>query len=391
MKQRYQIKHKSIAFVFKVINFIGYSYYYLSLRFLFRRPLVKNPKKILTIQLDGIGDVLLSTPAIKELKNNFPNAKIDVLVADHSKEILILNPNIDKVIIYNSILLYKKYRSFKQLMKNLSLISKLKGRNYDVIIDLRADIRSILVAWLIGGKNRISQDIRSGGFLLTHTVPYKGLVHEVERKLDIIKFITKREIENEPKLETYWQKNDEQRIKKILERKNIKNFVIIHPLVPWKPREWPKERFAKVADWIIENKDLDIIFVGSKEEKEEINEIISLMKTKKKQKAHNFASLVTIKQLAALIKKAKLFLGNDSGIMHIADAVEIPLIALFGPQDPRRYGPISKNSRVIYHKVPCSPCSQTKCKLEPSCMERIRLEEVIQVINSILKNQNVKN
>ena len=335
-----------------------------------------------------MGDVLLSTPAIKELKNNFPNAKIDVLVTDYSKEVLSLNPNLDKIIIYNSMLFFKKYRNFQQLMKNLGQISKLKKENYDAIIDLRADIRSIFIAWLIGGKNRISQDIRSGGFFLTHIVPYREIKHEAERKLDIVRFITRKRAEGRPRLEIYWLRKDEEYIDSLLQRYNIKNFIVIHPLTPWRPRAWPKERFAKVADWIVENRDLDVIFVGPENEKEEINKISSLIRAKETRRVHNFANLVTIKQLAALIKRAKLFLGNDSGVMHIADAVEIPLIAIFGPQDPRRYSPISQNSKIIYHKVDCSPCPQTKCNLKPSCMERIEVNEITQTIQMML-NQSI--
>lgn len=388
MSEKYQIKNRRVSVAFSVINFCGGIYSCLSLQKFRKKQLLNNPQKILIIQLDGLGDVILSTPAIAELRRNFPNTRVDCLLASFSAEILSLNENVNNLIVYDSGMFYRRYRNIKQMLRNYSVIRRLRKEKYDIIIDLRSDIRSIFVSWLIGGVNRISQDIRSGGFLLTHVVPYTGIKHETERKLDIIRFLSGKSYRGVPRLEIKWSLDDEQIVNTLLDSKKIKNYIVIHANAGWKPQEWPASKFATVSQYIIDTLNLEVIFVGSQHDVNDINSIIDTIHGINSvyiNRIHNFAGLLTIRQLAYLLGNSKLFLGIDSGVAHVASAVDAKVVVLFGAQDPRRYGPLSQCSNVIYHKLPCSPCAHTKCTSNNSCMDSISVDEVIGEINTLVK------
>lgn len=385
---RYRINKKHALVLIKIIDFIGYTIFRLFKKS--RKDIVQDKiKKILIIRLDNLGDVILATPFIKAVKRNFPNAKIDILIKSLTKDILINNPHLNKIITFEPFWMgSSKPFNFFQIIGS---IKKLRKEKYNIIFELRGNPFNILFASLIGSKYRIGYGAQGLGFLLTHLIDYDiKQKHEIERNLDILRILNFKIHSKKP--EIFLSKKDEKFAEVFFKKNKInkKDLVVcIHPGAPWFPKRWPKERFAELADKLIEKYKAKIILIGSEDEIKLTNRIINLLKEKNKKNIFNIAGKTTTTQLTALIKKCCLFIGNDSGPMHIAATVNIPIIAFFGPSDPRLFGSYGKNNVIIYKKVECSPCIQRVnrgCKFDfPVCkgLLKINTEDVLEVVEKI--------
>ncbi|MDD5638418.1 MAG: lipopolysaccharide heptosyltransferase II [Candidatus Pacebacteria bacterium] len=382
MRQKYIVKDRAQRCLTKAIDIVGnifFSFFHIFCR---GNRELSNIKKILVIRIDGIGDVVLSTPAIRLLKEKFPQAHISVLVLPKSKEVLEFNPFINKIIICDYDLLGNAWQSFTFLKELIKITRRLKEERYDLGIDLRADFTNILIMFFANIKYRVSQGIRGGNFLLTHNAPYKEIKHEMERDIDVL-IPLNCHYSGALRPEIFVIEKDKALAKSLLQKNGItpKDLLIgFHCGAPWEYRAWPKERFAQLADQLIDEYCCKIVIIGGKGEEKLAKEIINLMK----HQAVNLTGKLNLRSLAFLIQKMDLFICNDGGPMNIASTTNTPVIALFGPQDPRRFCPFGNTSVFIHKKTPCSPCNQTVCKLRPTCMERITVKEVFNKATSIL-------
>ena len=179
------------------------------------------------------------------------------------------------------------------------------------------------------------------------------------------------------KKEIYIPETDQHYAQKVLEEMgNNSKIVAIHPCSSRKHKNWPKENYIKLINLL---KNCDIFLLGAKKDRESIQDI--MLNTNGN--IHPFIDMSLLK-VAALIKKSNLFIGGDSGLMHIADAVNTPIVALFGPSNPAVSGPLSKDAIIIKKEVPCSPCRQNKpCHKTVRCMELIELEDVFKAVKYI--------
>ncbi|EKD49665.1 MAG: hypothetical protein ACD_63C00076G0003 [uncultured bacterium] len=388
--RRYKMKGRKKSFAMPLVNLCGYLVY--GWNRIGRRNLKKIfPKNILVLSLDEIGDTLLATPALKYLRDAFPKAKIFVACRDRVCEVLDGNTNVDEILKMDmprmgvpSLKSYK--RDFYRVESVIRQIyKKTDDVDFDLGIDLKADIRTIKILKDLKIPVRVSQAIRSGGFWLTHVAPYLGETHEVIRKLSIVNFIKKIKDKSylKQKMKIFVSDKDRKKAQVVLATNGLergKQYVVMHAFAGWRPKEWPKDRFAKLADYIREKYDLRTVLVGTEEEADGILEIQDLAKSV----PLNVAGQTTVKETAAIIEGAKFFVGNDSGPMHIASAVQTPTVALFGQNIPKRYGPWQNKSIAIYHKIECSPCEQIRCVRKPTCMELITLDEVKKAVDKML-------
>jgi ADP-heptose:LPS heptosyltransferase len=186
-------------------------------------------------------------------------------------------------------------------------------------------------------------------------------------------------------------KKDKQKIDYLLEQNKInsKDILIgIHPGcgINNPMRKWQKEKFAKLADFLIENYNYKIFFTGGKSEKKLVEEIQCLMKNP----SLDFSDSTNLRELAELISRCKFFVSNDTGPLHLASAMKVPVVSFFGPNTPLLYGPLGENNLIFYKKMKCSPCTtnfnekSTKCK-HFKCINNISFEEV----KSKIKNSNL--
>ena len=354
---------------------------FLSINKLFRHKKIHKYNKILIIQLWGIGETILTLPAIKALRDKNKKSKIDVLVTSRNKDIgnvkvLKLNPISIKFFIL---------RNFKK---------------YDLVIDMEEYLNISSIIAFYTGRERIgySHGIRAN--LYTKTMDYNDKQHVVYTFLDLLKPLgIKKTVEKLHQLN--YSKNDKKNIDDLLKKYNIgkKDFLVgfgVGAAESAKSRMWPAGRYAKLADYLIKKYNAKIILVGNKEEKKYINELKNLMINKNN--SFNFAGLINVREMFYLISLCKLFIGNDSGPMHVAAAQGVKTIGLFGCNLPVRFKPFGKNNYSLYKKNNQNACINVhkgevgECKhgIENACVKKIQVDDVIEVVDKIMKKRKIR-
>jgi|TARA_B100001971_G_scaffold191956_1_gene195837 predicted lipopolysaccharide heptosyltransferase III len=375
----YQINPKFKSFVL-LVDILGYTLVHpiLSLK-RFNKAKIKN---ILIIRIDEIGDVVLTTPVLRALKEEFPNSKIDVLVKEGTKELLKHNPNVN-----NRIICEKEWlRNKLNFPYFLSLAKKLKNNKYDLVIDLHTSPLNIVLAFLVGGY-KIAYAFRGLGFLLNKTKFTSKKEHIINRNLNLLKLININH--KNKKMEVFYSKEEETYINTLLKKHKLtgKKLICINPGTLRTNKLWQNSKWAELSNTLIKDFNAYIIFTGSSNEKPLINNIISQIKNKTK--ATDLTGKTSLLQLAALIKKCKLLISPDTGPLHIARAIETPLIGLYGSTNPYIWGYNEDKYKTIYKKLDCSFCNRGYCpkkgKEKYQCMSLIKVKDVVKEIITTLK------
>jgi len=352
-----------------------------------------RPRNILVIRVDHIGDLMISTPVYKALKERYPEAKITVLVGPWAAELLQHNPFVDRIITLDCPWWSSARRSVPAnigtfILNYLKLLPVLRSQRFDLGIDLRADFRHIfLFLYLARIKYRLSYHRSGGEYLLTEALPYEGFfaIHEMEKDLRLLKALN---ISVEPTVpQLWWGKEESDMVAVWLREEHLgtDDFkVIISPSARSPIRTWSPQKFGQLADWIIEEFSGRVILVGGPEERDLIRSIEERMRNN----SINLAGKTTLLEVAALCDSCQLFIGVEGGLMHIAAATSIPVIALYGPMRPELTRPDREDFHVVYRAFPCSPCLQLECPYSTSsrgeCMEAISLQEVKEMTGKII-------
>lgn len=349
-------------------------------------------RKILIVQVAGIGDLIIATPTLRALRNRFPQSHISLLTTPRAVEVVRGSPYVDEVFAldlnkYPHFLSFLRPRNLREILK---LIKTLREKHFDMAISLfslvrkRGIIRMALLFYLIGVKYRVGRDTDGRGFFYNIKVPEKGggPRHEVERNLDIAKALG-ADIKDK-RLEVYVSNEDRKYASQFLSQNRVLNSNLIIGLNPGAAvpsHLWGKENFVKVGDELIKRYQAKIVITGGPDEMKLADEIASMMETR----PIIAAGKTTLKQFAALMERCNLFITNSTGAMHMAVAMNTPLIALLGP-DPVKYFPYGDRNRyvVIKKDVNCSPCYKLKCR-KHLCMELITVEDVLQAAEELLK------
>ncbi len=350
---------------------------------------LKKIKKILIIRIDGLGDVTLSTPVFKALRDIFPHAEITLLVASWSKELVEGMPTFDEVIYLDVPWVVKnKKEKFSKLIK---VIKKVRKRRFDITMDLRGDFRNNILMYLFKGKYRIGYNTTGCQFLLTHVVSLGDNHHPINMGQSLIKYLKPN---NKKKYEPSLWIEEKDRIfsENFLSYNGVKNddlVVIMHPAARWDGRQWQIEGYANIADRLIEKYGVKVVFTGS------INDVKLTVKIVKQMK--NIPIIATgknnLKQFLALLEKCNLFIGVDSGPMHMAAALGIQVIALFGAARVEAMRPYGNGHIILTQQdsFSCSPCAQTFCKRpKNSCMKAITIDMVWTAVEKQIEKIKLK-
>jgi len=342
---------------------------------------MENFKRILVIRTDRIGDVLLSTPAIKALRKHFPQSYIAAVVRPYARDIVLGSPYLDEVIIYD------KYGAQKNFFSSVKFAWALRKKRFDLALILHPTNRAHLVTFLAGIKKRVGFD-RKMAFLLTDKIEHQkqqGRKHELEYTLDIIRFLG---IEPGNKdLFMPIRKRSEAHIEEFLSKQGAKNtdrFVALHPGASCPSKLWPKERFAQVADKLSEEFGVKMVIVSGPNDLEISRGLLSLLDCPN----IDASGQTTISELASLLRRCCLFISNDSGPVHIASALEVPVVAIFGRAQPglspRRWGPTGKNDIILHKDVGCKECLAHNCQKQFACLKAISVDEVLSAARKLL-------
>ena len=337
--------------------------------------------RILVIQTAFIGDVVLTLPIFQVLRREFPLATIDAVVIPRAADVLTGHPAISHVIIYD-----KRGRD-RGIARFLHIVADIRRGGYDVAVVPHRSIRSVLLAWLGGIPRRIGFDRSSGRLLWTDTVRYRKEGHEIDRNLSLLEPLLGHPVARElPNLEPLHE--DDAVVDDLLASSGVRSehLIAIAPGTAWKTKQWPPERYADLCRVLVREAH-GIVLIGGAEDDALCRRILGHAGSGS---SVNTAGRLTLRQSAALLKRCRLLVCNDSAPMHLAEAVGTPVVAIFGATVPAfGFGPAGPCDVVLETMgLPCRPCSihgGPECPIGTfDCMVRIEPPAVLEAVERII-------
>jgi heptosyltransferase-2 len=340
--------------------------------------------RIIIVRMDRIGDVVLSTPAMKAVRTAYPHSHITVLVRPYAREVVEGNPFIDEVMTYD------KSGKEKSLSGKIGFIAKLRNKKFDLAIVLHPKNSSHILAYLAGIPKRLGYD-RKIGMLLTRKIPHTkqyGLKHEIDYVLGLLRYMG---IESTDRSLSFpVSRKSEDKIRALFEKNGLSAndmVIAVHPTASCPSRRWAPERFAQVLDTLAEKYKARIVIVSGSSDKIMADKVVGLMKSA----AMNLAGKTTISDLASVLRRSKFLISNDSGPVHIACAVGTPVISIFSRKDrgvsPNRWRPVGKRDIVLHKDAGCDICLAHNCKIGFKCLDMISVEDVLLAADQILQHR----
>jgi lipopolysaccharide heptosyltransferase II len=335
---------------------------------LFRKtktPSQNEIKNILFLRHDRIGDMVLSTAALKTLRRAYPEARITVLASQRNHEILTHNPHIDEILIYKGILWF-----FREI----------RPKGYDLVIDpfMTYELKQAFMTYLAGGKYRIGFEEAGRKIFFNLRGPVDSTPKRmVEHLLDLVEMLGCKREGCRP--EVFLSDKELQWASEVLVAKGIKQeelTIAIHPAAYYPSQRWSAERFGELVKRILERYETKIILLGSRDEKE-------LLRRVKEIAGKGIQDLfgLRLRKLIALLSTCDLLICNNSGPLHIASALKVPTVSMIGPTVTPLWLPSGEHDMVINKGLSCSPCNRAVCR-DHECMESITVDEVFEAVQS---------
>ena len=334
---------------------------------------------ILVIKLRHIGDVLLATPVFTSLRQAYPHVRLSVLVNRGTEGILAHHPAIDELIIAEK----------DAIGAQLRFLGMLRSKRFDCVVDLTDGDRSAWISMVTGSPLRIgfNAEHRWRGLLYSHVVmPLPEDLHRVEYDLAVLRPLGVTPRSSRPTL--YVSPDDDAVAEQTLRSLDIhpnglsQRLIVIQPGARYPLKVWPSERFAELADRLAKAFNCRILLGGDVKERD----VAESVRQQAACKPTIIAGRLSLLEFAALLKHCALFVGNDGGAMHIAAAVDVPVVALFGPTYPHCWGPRGRVNEVLYKGLDCRACYHPTCiRGEENCMRMISVDEVFEACNRLLQ------
>ncbi|MFH1798654.1 MAG: lipopolysaccharide heptosyltransferase II [Candidatus Omnitrophota bacterium] len=341
-------------------------------------------KRILITRTDRLGDVVLSTPVIRLMRRKYPNAYIAFMVRPENQDVIINNPHLDEVIVYDKREMDKSFRN------TLRFSLGLRKKKFDTAIALHPTNRVHIMFFLAGIPVRIGYD-RKVPFLLTKRIlhdKHEGAKHEIDYIFDFLQQagFDVREADRMPYMAPSHQ--DKESVGQILKEVGIKGDIIaLHAGASCASKRWPCERFARVADILAEKYKACIALVGARDTLEYSDLVVS----KSRGKIIDLTGRLKVGELAEFLSRCKLFVSNDSGPVHVASAVGTPVVVIFGRRDPglspKRWEPLGRKNTVIHKDAGCDVCLAHDCEKDFMCLKMVTVDDVVEAAEKLLTRQ----
>jgi heptosyltransferase-2 len=337
-------------------------------------------ERVLIRGTNWIGDVVMTLPAVAAIRRRWPGARVAVLAKPWVAEVYRLSPDVDEVIVF------QEPGRHAGIPGKLRLANELRSRRFDCAILLQNAIEAAILARLAGIPLRAGYNSDGRGLLLTHAVRRTQAirqVHQIDYYIEMVLTLgclsAGREVCLRPGSD--YQKTAEA----LFRQYGIGTGHMLIGLAPgaaYGPaKKWFPERFAAVADHLIEaTEGGQVILFGSNGDREST----AAVQGSARHPLIDIAGMTNLKEAIALIARCSLFLSNDSGLMHVAGALGVPTVAIFGSTNPATTSPVGDKSVIIHRDVPCSPCLKPVCPTDFRCMETIGVEEVYEAARKLL-------
>jgi heptosyltransferase-3 len=365
----------------------------------------RNIHRILVIKLRHIGDVLLTVPVFRALRKNFPDARISALVNSGTEDVLSGHPCVDEIMVFDRKI--KNKVTIGRYADELSFLKTIRGKRFDMAVDLTSGDRAALISFLSGAKYRLAYDPGAKGFrgkrlLYSHRAARDSGKHMVFQNIEVIRQFGIAA--DDLSVDFFVPEVARRTAFTVLSENNIHEkdrIVHIHPTSRWLFKCWKDEFMAEIIQRLLDM-DMAVVVTSSAEQQEieKTGKILSMVG--KSPRLIDLRGKTSIKEVAAVAEQADLFFGVDSAPMHIAAAVGTPVVALFGPSGAFNWGPwdnheesrarfpypsrsgvqVSGMHTVIQKDWGCIPCGRDGCggSKKSDCLESIEVDEVIGIL-----------
>ncbi len=337
-----------------------------------------NVKRVLVVKLRSIGDTVLSTPSLIALKRFLPNAEIDILLEGWVAPLLDGFVGVNVITVGNT------------TGDRLRTAMELRRRHYDVAFNLHGGTTATFFTRASGAKHRVGVANYQYSFLYNHLLTSASdfwktkTTHSAEQQLALLGHVGVP-VEDRPKSHLSITKSAEQSVDNKLDNSALRTphsaFAMLHPSTAFFTKQWPVENFARTAEFLAE-KGIQAVAISSKNE----SQILMQLASESKVPIVTFDDL-SLPEITALASKAKLFVGNDSGMAHIAAAVNTPTVVIFGSSNRDHWRPwTDAPNEIVYEEFACQPCPGYECKEfgDPKCILSVRPEKVFAAIDRVL-------
>jgi heptosyltransferase-3 len=345
-----------------------------------------NIRNILLIQLGDIGDVLLTFPAIRAVKEKFPQANVIVAVREKAKELIEECQWATGVISINE----EKRSWMEELSYQKKFFFNLRKHHFDMAIDMKSGDRGAILAFLSGAKQRIGLYAHDGKLWRNRVFTHLALPYQAPRRHMAQHYLSL--------LEEYGIKTDhtwpvlvpsKARLREahdLLKKEGVPSdrpVIALQPFSLWSYKEWGIKNYMGLIQWLISNYHVSVIITGSGDERIKADKLMKECKSY----TYNLAGKTSIGTLPAVFQSSKMFIGIDSAGMHIAAATGIPTISLFGPSSSTDWAPRGERHRVVRRDLPCVPCQNKGCEDSgmSRCLDELTLEEVQDAVKKHLE------
>ena len=329
-------------------------------------------QRILIRATNWVGDVVMSMPALEAVRVNFPESRLSVLARPWVMPLFKHHPAVDEVLPLHTG--KGGLSDLNAVMKAVGLIRKFR---FDLTVLFQNAFQAALISYLAGIGIRVGYNTDGRGLLLSHAIPRDPEVmkqHQVEYYLQILRGVGWDAVSKDPCL--FVDKRDSEHVESMLLEKGVSPDDLVLGLSPGAvfgpAKRWPAERFSTIGNRASKQWGAKVVILGSGGEKE----ICLNVRNDMKSPSINLCGSTTLGEAMALIKRCDLFVTNDSGLMHVAAALGVPLVAVFGSTDPTATGPRSEKARVVRSEIDCSPCLKPECSKNYRCLTDISAEEV---------------
>ena len=337
-------------------------------------------RKILIRGTNWIGDAVLTLSAISAIRNTYPDARVFILVKPWVADIFRICPLVDEVIDYKSPGVHEGISGMLRLAKEL------RNQEFDMVILLQNAIEAAIIAWLSGIPVRAGYNTDARGFLLSHSVPMTEAIKSVHQSMYYLTMVQSLGC-GAPASGPFFKltEEDEEKATRFFLDHGIDTDDIVIGMAPgatYGPaKKWFPDRFGALAEQFGDQYGATTILFGSTGD----CETTKIVQQNSKYPVIDLAGKTDLRTAVALMARCRLFISNDSGLMHVAGALRIPTIAIFGSTNPITTAPIGENNTIIYRQVSCSPCLQETCHTDFGCMESISIEAVYTVAKGLIK------
>ncbi len=332
-----------------------------------------RPKRILAIKLRATGDVVLATPVIENLRRRFPRARISFLTEEASADVLRWNPFLDDLIVL-PVRRWKRAGFRRSWREQARFYRNLRRKRFDLAIDLFGNPRSAVLTWLTGAQDRVGYAFRVRRLAYNIVVnPPEQAGHEVLFHLEALEALDVPVATDRPVVAI--PGSADARARNWLDENVPENRAVVglNPGGGWTVKRWPPDRFGRLADALIDEYGVEVLILWGPGEEGIAAEVAGAMRNRPL-----LLPAVNLAELGAYLKRCLLLVSNDSGPMHMAAALNVPTVGIFGPTDPRAQGPWGEGHGVVRKEsVDCLGCNLTACTIGNICMTTLEPGEVL--------------